>query len=232
MSTFLSGQQATENNSQLQTSQESTENKPFFQVGERVFKTQEDLARHIESAQNHIQKLENDFTAATTLVGKQEQLLEKASRVDELLDAYKQNSSREVKDTTSLSKEEVIAEALRAFEQQQSQRTTMQKYLENQQLVEQALTQHYGDRALDVAQRVAAENGMTFEEVGEMAKRHPKVLLKMFNLTNKTDAKPTTGSVNTSAMKYTPAQGPRKSIMSMSGRERAEYIQAKLREID
>lgn len=231
MSTFLSGSQAADTNSQQPASQESVENKPFFQVGERVFKTPEDLAKHIESAQNHIQKLEMDFNSATALVEKQEQLLEKASRVEELLNAYKQDSSRGVEDTTSLSKEEVIAEALRAFEQQQSQRTAQQQAAQNLQMVEETLTKHYGDKALSVAQKVAAENGLTLQDVEEMAKRHPKVLLKMFDLTNKTDAKPTMGNVNSYAMPDVPAQGPRKSLMKMTAKERAAYVQAKLREL-
>lgn len=232
MSTFLSGQPATETNSQQSTSQEPTENKPFFQAGERVFKTQEDLARHIESAQEHIKKLESDFGTATELVDKQEQMLAKAKRVEELLDAYEQNSSRGAEDTTSLKKEEVIAEALRAFEQQQTQRTVLETQAQNQKLIEDNLVKHYGDRAMEVTQRVAAENGLSMEEVTEMSRRHPKVLLKMFDLSIKTDAKPTRSSVNSAALPHTPATGPRKSLMQMSGKERAAYVQAKLRELN
>lgn len=233
MSSFMTDAPATENNSQQPAAQPQVENaQPFFQVGERVFKTQEDLAKHIEASQNHIKKLENDFTAATTLVDKQDQLLAQSRRVDELLEAYKQNSSGKVEGTTSLNKEEVIAEALRAFEQNQQTRTIQQKYDANFNEVASVLSQHYGDKVDEVVSKVSADNGLTFEEAMEMAKKHPKVLLKMFNLSNKTDARPTSGSVNTMAMPSTPAQGPRKRLMEMTNKERAAYIQSRLRELN
>lgn len=233
MSTFMQGAPATETNSQQSTEQQTTENnKPFFQVGERVFKTPEELAKHIEHSQNHIKKLEDDFSAATTLVDKQDALLAKAQRVDELLEAYKQNSSGKVEGTTSLDKEAVIAEALRAFEQNQKTKTLQQQYDSNFKQVADVLVRHYGDRADEVVSKVAADNGLTIQEAQEMAKKHPKVLLKMFDLSNKTDARPTSGSVNTMAMPSTPAQGPRKRIMDMTNKERAAYIQSRLRELN
>lgn len=233
MSTFLQATQSLETNSQQLTEQQPVEsNKPFFQVGERVFKTQEDLAKHIEHSQNHIKKLEDDFTAATALVDKQDSLLARSQKVDELLEAYKQNSSGKVGDTPSLDKEEVIAEALRAFEQNQKTKTIQQQYEKNYSEVATVLTQHYGERVDDVVRKVSADNGLTFEESMEMARKHPKVLLKMFDLSKKTDARPTSGSVNTMAMPSTPAQGPRKRIMDMSNKERAAYIQSRLRELN
>lgn len=233
MSTFMQATQSPETNSQQLTEQQPVEsNKPFFQVGERVFKTQEDLAKHIEHSQNHIKKLEEDFTAATALVDKQDSLLARSQKVDELLEAYKQNSSGKVEDTPSLDKEEVIAEALRAFEQNQKTKTIQQQYEKNYNEVATVLTQHYGERVDDVVRKVSADNGLTFEESMEMARKHPKVLLKMFDLSKKTDARPTSGSVNTMAMPSTPAQGQRKRIMDMSNKERAAYIQSRLRELN
>ena len=171
--------QTTEGNQSPTDNQQ--QEKPFLQVGERVFKTPEDAIKHIDSAQQHIQKLEKDWESATALVERQDQLLEKAARVDELMSAVEQNSSRNTEGTTQLSKEEVIAEAITAFEQRQQVATIQEQQAQNWNTVTGTLTKLYGDKTDEVVQKVAGENDMTLEEAAELAKTKPKVFLKMFD---------------------------------------------------
>lgn len=238
MSSFLnqgetSNQEETANNTSSQTGVEQQTNEPFLAVGDRVFSTKEDVANNIESAQTHIQKLEQDFENATKLIDRQSELLEKSRRVDDILDAVKkQEPSGDAESTTQLSEEDVINKALSAFEQRQIEQTMQQEAERNWNQVTSALTQAYGDKTDEVVQKVAADNGMTLEDAASMARSYPKVFLKMFDAGSKPNPKPNTSSVNTEAFANQPSRPPRKSIMNMSARERAQYVQQRLQEFD
>ena len=112
--------QATENNEQqVEQQQAGQEEQVFLKVGDRTFKSKEDAERHITSAQQYIQKLENDFESSTDLIAKQEELLHQQRNIDAILDKIaERDSSGNAEATPQLSKDEVIADALRAFEQQ------------------------------------------------------------------------------------------------------------------
>lgn len=219
-----------------QFSQEQDTNQDYFlKVGDRVFKSKEDVEKHIDHAQNHISKLESDFESATTLVDRQQQLLEKAHKVDELMDAVanRQNSSGNAEETPQLSKEEVIADAVKAFEQRQTELTRAQQAEQNWNTVTSTLTQAYGDKTDEVVQKVAGENGLTVEEAADMARRHPKVFLKMFDVkSSKPSAQPTRSTVNTESVGNYTSSAPRKSIMSMSNKQKAQRVQQMLQELE
>ena len=210
-------------------------NEPYLSVGDRVFKSKEDVINHITHAQNHISKLEGDFNNATQLIEKQSSLLEQSSKFDDVLDAVnnRQDSSGNAEETPKLSKDEVIADALRAFEQHQQQQTLEQRRISNFNSVSQVLTKAYGDKTDEVVTKVAAENGLSLQEAAEIAKSHPKVFLKMFDTnTQQRTAQPTHSSVNTQALGYQESTRPRKKLTSMSGRERAAYVQQMLSDLD
>jgi len=225
-------QPAAENNQPVEQQPAGVEEQPFLKVGDRTFKSQEDAIRHVSSAQDYIQKLESDFEAATSLVDRQQQLLDKSKNVDDVMKAIAQrDSSGNAEPTTQLSKDEVIADALRAFEQQQEMRTAAQQKSENAKLVHTALTQSYGDKVDEVVQKVAGENGLSMQEAEEMATRHPKIFLKMFDTNVRQTAKPTQGGVNTQAV-YTPPEQPYRSLKRMSMKERAAEVQRRLQELN
>ncbi len=213
------------------TPQEET---PFFKVGERVFKTQDDLARHIQAAQEHIKKLESDFENATKLISTQDQALSTSAKVEELLNAVanKQNTSRTAEETPTFSKEDVIAEALQSFEQRQVELSKREQEQQNYNTVNTALVSAYGDKTKEVVQRVAGENGMTVEEITEYARRHPKLVLKMFDTKPVTSAKPNFSTHNTESVANRPAQGPHKSFLTMSSKEKAAEIQRRIAALD
>ena len=209
------------------------EEQVFLRVGDRVFKTQEDAINHISSAQNHISKLENDFSAATGLIDRQQELLERSSKFDEVMDAVtnRNNSSGNAEETPKLSKEEVIADAVKAFEQRQTELTRAQQAEQNWNSVTGALTQAYGDKTDEVVQKVASENGLSIQEAAEMVKTHPKVFLKMFDVkANKPSAQPTRSSVNTEQVGVSQSQGPRKRFTNLSMKDRAARVHQMLQE--
>ena len=206
------------------------EESAFLQVGDRVFKTQEDAIKHINSAQEHIQKLEKDWENATSLIDRQSELLERSSRVDELVSAVKQNTSSQEENTTPVDKGEIIAEAINAFEQRQKEATVLQQRQENAARVQSTLNQLYGDKADEVVQKVIGEHGISMDDAVKMAGDMTAVFLKLFNEGHRSTAKAHTSSVNTEAVATRPAQAPHKSIMKMSSKERAAYIQSKLAE--
>jgi hypothetical protein len=206
---------------------------PFFQVGDRSFKTREDLEHHIQSAQNHIKKLESDFENATKLISTQDQALSTSSRIEDLLNAVanKQSTSSTAEETPKFSKEDVIAEALQSFEQRQVELSKRQQEEQNYSIVAQTLTAAYGNKTNEVVQKVAGENGMTYQEAEEYARRYPKAFLKMFDTKNISDARPNFSSVNTNTFANTPSERPKKSIMQMTVRERAAEVQRRLAEL-
>lgn len=219
-----------EDNQQVAQQPAGAEEQVFLKVGDRTFKSQEDAVRHVSSAQDYIQKLESDFESATALLDRQQQLLDKSKNVDDVMKAIAQrDSSGNAEDTPQLSKDEVIADALRAFEQQQEMRTAAQQKAENARLVHSTLSQSYGDKMDEVVQKVAVDNGLSMQEAEEMATRHPKVFLKMFDTGSRHTAKPTQGGVNTQAV-YTPQEQPYRPLKRMSMKERAAEVQRRLQE--
>lgn len=208
----------------------TNEGSPFFKVDGRTFTTEEDLAHHIRSAQEYIKKLEADFESATKLISTQDQALSTSAKVEELLNAVanKQNTSRTAEETPKFSKEDVIAEALQSFEQRQVELSKLQQEQENYKTVNSALLNAFGDKTEEVVQRVATDNGMSVEEITEYAKRHPKLVLKMFDTKPATSAKPNLSSYNTEVLANRPPEGPRKSFLSLSAKEKAAEIQRRL----
>lgn len=210
---------------------DSQENDFFLEVGDRKFKSQEDAVHHISSAQEHIQKLESDFEAATGLLDRQQQLLDKSRNIDDVMEAVaRRDSSGNAEDTPQLSKEEVVADAIKAFEQKQEQQTLEQRRQANWDQVTGTLTQSYGDKTDEVVQKVAGENGLSIQEASEMARTHPKVFLKMFDTTPRYSAQPSIGSVNTQNINQ-PAERPHKPLTRMSMKERASEVQRRLQEL-
>lgn len=208
----------------------ATEEKPFLVVGDRVFKTQEDAIKHINSAQEHISKLENDWDNATTLIDRQSELLERSSRVDELVSAVKQNSSSQEEHTAPVDRGELIAEAINAFEQRQSERTVQEQRRSNWTNVSSTLNKLYGDKADEVVQKVIGEHGISMDRAVELAGDMPTIFLRMFDEGKSSTVKPNISSVNTEVVASQPAEGPRRSFMRMSSKDKARYIQAKLAE--
>lgn len=211
----------------------SQEQEVFLKVGDRVFKTQEDAINHITHAQNHISKLETDFASATSLVDKQAELLEKARKVDEVMEALaKRDSSGNGEETPGLSKDEVIADAIRAFEQRQQEARQQETVQKNWEEVTNTLTKAYGDKTDEVVQKVAAENGLSIEEAAQMAQRHPKVFLKMFDVKSQpATAKPNLSTVNAQYVASSPSQSEYRPLSKMSMKERAAEVERRIQEL-
>lgn len=226
-------QQTTENNEQqVEQQQAGQEEQVFLKVGERTFKTKEDAERHVTTAQQYIEKLENDFKSSTDLIAKQEELLQKQRNIDDIMEKIaERDSSGNAEATPQLSKDEVIADALRAFEQHQQQMTEAQKRQENARMVRETLEKSYGDKLDEVVQKVAGDNGLSLEEAADMATKHPKVFMKMFDAQPRTTAKPTHSSVNTQAF-TAPEEKPFRSIKRMGMKERAAEVQRRLQELN
>jgi YesN/AraC family two-component response regulator len=223
----------TSNEEQVDNSTNQVENQeqPFLTVGDRVFKTKEDVVKNISSAQEHISKIENSYKEAISLIEKQEGALEKSSRIEELMEALakrKEESSGRAEETPSLNKDDLIADAIKAFDQLQNERKSVEVEQRNWEEATSILSKAYADKTDEVVRKVVAENDLTWEDAVRLAKRSPKVFLKMFNLNNKTTATVNTSSVNTEQFGTQRASKPHTSLMKMSTRERAEYVRQRL----
>ena len=86
------------------TNHVENQDQPFLSVGERVFKTKDDVVKKIENADNHIKTVEKNYEEALSLVAKQEEMLNKSSRIEELMEALakRRESSGQAEETTSL----------------------------------------------------------------------------------------------------------------------------------
>lgn len=83
-----------------------------------------------------------------------------------------------------------VAELVRNEMQQQTQRTQQQQNLHS---VSTELAKLYGKDAASTTARVAAEAGMTVEQLKAMAAQHPKAVLRMFKTTEAKGSPPTEG---------------------------------------
>lgn len=224
--------QATETAQQVEQQQQAQEEQVFLKVGDRAFKTKEDAERHVTSAQEYITKLENDFKSSTDLIAKQEELLRQQRNIDDVLNKIaERDSSGNAEATPQFSKDELLADALDAFEQRQQQRTVEQQRNANAAMVRETLSKAYGDKLDEVVQKVAGDNGLSIEDAADMATKHPKVFLKMFDTQARSTAKPTQSSVNTQGFTV-PQEAPFRSIKRMGMKERAAEVQRRLQELN
>lgn len=174
-----------------------TEAQEFVGEGKK-YKSAEDALKSVPHAQEHIRTLETELAQV-----KEE--LTKRRTAEELLDEIKSGSQQENTtqqaelDTDSL--EQLVNQTLTKREQQATAK-------QNASSVANKFTEKFGDSAETSYQQIAKENGMTVQQLNNLAATSPNAVLRLAGLDGKpatSVAKPT-GTVNTQALQGNPSE--------------------------
>lgn len=214
------------------TSQASTDQSNPLIIGDRVYRTTDDIAKKIQHADEHISRLEQenaDFRA------KLEEALRKASEarsVDDVLEAINSSKKQEgqVAQPATIDPEELARKAAQFVESSIEERSRKQREDDNFNQVSSALTKAFGDKADEQVKKIAAESDMTFDEAVLLARTKPRAFMKLFNVEPSQGVQPSTSSVNTMAMGINNTQKPQSIMSTGSTNKRVAIYEERLRQ--
>ena len=222
------------------TPEPSNDDQPFLVVGDRVFKSAEDLANHVSHAQSHIQKLEEEAATKDQLIDSLDSKLRESKTAEDLL---KSANAPKPTDTTSAITAEQLAAALAQAKAGAVSEAVEAIKSESLKSVEQAnlnnlmskAQERYGDNFRNVISEKAAALDIKGDAIDNLAKQNPKIFERLLIETKEqpADTNLTGGDINTAAFQ---GQGneskPSKSFMKMSHKERAEFMRSRLAELE
>ena len=193
--------------------------------GEPKYKTVEDALKALANSQAFIpQLLQEKKTVEEELKQLREQASKQAS-IEEVLKKLTANTEKKPEEETppaSGLSAEAVAELVRKELQAVNSKTQQEKNLTE---VNNSLKQKFGDKAKEVLAAKAAELGSTVEELGELSKKSPAMVLALFNQ-QKTTVTPTTSSFNLPRSSAEPElEKPSKSLLlGATSRDQKEYM--------
>lgn len=163
-------------------------------VGEgKKYKTVEEAINSIPHAQNHIATLTNDIATIKSE-------LEKRKTAEELLEDIRKTTQQTQNTTAAVEvNHDVVSEIVR---KQLADSAIATQQANNTALVVNTFKETYGDKAKEVFNQLAVENGMNVTQLEALVATSPQAVLKLSGITVKKDPIPTpsTGGVNTQAI--------------------------------
>lgn len=169
-----------------------TEVENFVGNGKK-YSSVEDALKSVPHAQKHIQTLEQELSQAREELAKRkttEQLL------DEIKSGFLPENTPQV---VEFDQDKLVQLVDQTLSLKEKQRLSQQ----NAVSVTNKFTEQYGEKAEEVYNRIAKENGISVQELNKLASTSPAVVLKLAGFT-KSSTIPTksNSSVNTEALKY------------------------------
>lgn len=214
---------------------ETTENNSLFadqlskivnERGEPKYKTVEDALEGNAHAQKYITELKQELETIKTSHLTVEQELAKRKSVEEALErlAPRQDQQAEPK-PNGLDGDELA----RTVEELLNKRENTTKQQQNFESVVSSISSQYGDKAAEQIGLKAKELGVTKQELEQMAREKPSLVLQLFNLKQQSSSNVTSSGQRVPS-DYTPRpdETPRPTKSMMSGattRERVAYLQ-------
>jgi hypothetical protein len=208
--------------------------KPYLVIDGREFATQEDVIKHISSAQEHISTLEGENRSYRET---QEQLKKAADEnisARELLEGiHKATTQPKAPETPALSKEEIAAEAAKLASQMVDEKLKSDRVKEAEQAnlseclqsAEQALGEDYIQRVNEIGKA----HNLSGAQIDNLAKTAPSVFKRLFLPEDKKGKGPSDGEYNTAAFNKVQEPEKRTSIMSVTdNKSRANLVQERI----
>jgi hypothetical protein len=143
-------------------------------VGEgKKYKTVDDAIASLPHAQNHISTLESELAELRSKVSGMK-------TAEELIAEMKRQETPKVDDNQpkGVSPEEISQLVERVL----NQKSTEQTQLSNARKVVDTFKEAYGDKAVEMYNKIAQENGIPVHQLDMMAKTSPQVILKLANI--------------------------------------------------
>jgi hypothetical protein len=208
---------------------------PFFQLGDRVFATPEELSKHIENSQAHIKTLEQEAAERKAKIEKLSAVAEDNTTIREVLQELKGSATqpKDTEETPSLSQEELVAETVKIARTQLKEelKSDAQVEVERQNLdaAMEAAREAYGEDFNKEVVKLGKELKLTPTEINNLAKQSPLAFKRAFLPETKVSKGPTDSSYNSQSFNDKGDDGPKGSIMRMvTVNDRAAMVQAKI----
>lgn len=193
--------------------------------GEPKYKTVEDALKALAHSQAFIDTLKTEKSTVEQELSKLREQAQKNSSIEEVLAKLTANTEKKPEEqtppTSGLSAD-AVAELVRKELQAVNSKTQQEKNIAE---VNNSLKQKFGDKAKEVLAAKAAELGSTVEELGELSKKSPAMVLALFN-TQRSTSNPTTSSYNLPRTSTEPElERPSKSLLlGATAKEQMEYM--------
>lgn len=181
------------------------------------------LQKRDEHAQQHISKLEDENKLFREKLDALEERVNAATDLDSVL-------TKDDLDKDSLVSE--TADRIMAQMDADKQKATKDS---NFKQVSESLTQRYGDKVDDKVAEVAASNGMTFDEVVELSRTKPQLVMNLFGTQAPASAQPTQSSLRTQGFQQEAAPTKLTGLalyenLQSSDKNRIEHLERALKE--
>jgi hypothetical protein len=157
----------------------------------RKYRSVEDALKSVPHAQSHIHKLEEEMQ---TLRDE----LTKRKTAEELLEEFRVPEQREATPQSGLDPQSLAALVDKTLDQREAKK----KQQGNIQAVVQSFNEKFGEKAPEMYEKIAADNGLSVQFLNSVAATSPAAVLKLAGLEGQRQTTPSkpTGSVNTEAL--------------------------------
>lgn len=195
--------------------------------GQRKYANVEEALKALQHSQEYIPTLKTQLSEKEQRLAELQAEQAKIKKLEELVEqlaaTQEQAGGGSPSPSPTLDQQAVVS-----LVQQTLSQTKQQEAAEaNSTIVATALVEKFGDKAAEVVTQKAAELGIPPIELKELAKKSPALVLKLFEVQNKT-----TPNVTTSSVRVAPVNAPtldikppEKSLLSgASAKEQAAYL--------
>jgi len=212
------------------------DNADYLTIGDRTFKSAEEVQTHFEASQEHIAKLEGENKDLREKVAPVEQAAVEAASIQDVLDKLKQVATPAAPETPAVSMDELVSQAVNmaTTRVEENMKTQATQQLENDNLTTSttAAKAAYGeDKFMETIQKIGMELGLTDPaQIDNLAKQSPALFKRVFLPVQPTTVGgPSESSINMAA-RAAPT-GPTKSFMkTQSMKTRADIMQSLITE--
>ncbi len=156
-----------------------------------------DIVRRDEHAQQHIKTLEAETKQYREELENLRKKADAALTADEILEklANKDNNSGDI------DVDAIVSRVTETVNQTQQKAEAKRVQDENFRKVSEAVKGKFGEKADVEMTKIAVANGMSFEEIYQMAHTNPTLVMKLCNVIDGTPTSPSRGTVNSLAYK-------------------------------
>lgn len=199
--------------------------------GDKVSKEEfEKLVKRLNDSQDFIEQLKSETKTYREQIEELQGKVVNSPSVDEILEKLQDRKGG----FDQIDPDEIVQRATQAFEQSMTAKQKAEQEQKNFESVSSVLSRQFGKEVDQKVAELAEENGMSFDEIVNMAKRSPKATLKLLGVKEEPERgtpAPSRGSVNSLGLPSTP-QAPRKTNIAKlsTDKDRVAYFQTEMAE--
>ena len=198
------------------SSDDQSGDRVFLVVGDRAFRTKDDVANNITHAQTHISQIESENGDLRRTLAEREKELERLRLASEGMQQQSGTHQETGSQTAPLSKDELVSTITSVMRQAQSEEVKQSNLNACYDIAAKA----YGDEMKTKVKEIAEGLGMTLKAVDEMAKTQPKAFNHLFipKTSDKSADSHHEGDVNAEALQRQNQQNQQPASWSARGK--------------